>query len=382
MILKMIKEEWRKNSKLYNGRSFAAFPLVVLFFSMAWNYLVVEFSSVSNMMVGHSLVAIAGLIGVAVGFAGFSSRDAFDNVLGKSNYLVFSSKTLPVSKKKLYMDFFVKDTFFYLFLFVIPLSIGFMIPTGFTILPRLFDAVTVFFFALLFSSTLALSSVSIPSLNLIKYSNFSRLDPISSKSVLDVIRSSGGFFKIVFSLGVLTFFYWFMVLNFPLAAIFLENPLLSFSVIIGLMNLSIYNWLNRFDSIETYNYLPVNIFSIAHSKETAYLFISLPLTYLLISASYLVYPGHYFLGLISATSTTMYGMAVAVRVLGLSPNERLYHADIFLKYLLGIGSLLVPLLYLSVIYNTNYLQYFLAVSGLGIIGGLYSMARKEREELR
>jgi hypothetical protein len=379
MILKMIKEEWRKNSKLYNGRSFAAFPLVVLFFSACWNFLVVEFSTISYAMIGNSLVALSALMGIAVGLTGFSSRDAFQNVLGRTNYLVFSSKTLPVSKKRLYLDFFVKDTFFYLFLVVIPISLGFMIPTEFVLLPRLFDAVALFLFGLVLSSLFALSSVELPKLRLASYRNLDFLDPVARKSVIDVFRSSGGLFKIFFSMGVLTFFYWVMVLNFPLASIFLKNPLLSFSVIIGLLNLSIYNWLNSFDSPETYSYLPVDIFSIAHSKETAYLSLALPVSYILVLSSYAIYPGHLILGLISVTATTLYGMAVAVRVLGLQPNERLFQADIFLKYMLGIGALLVPLLYISVIFDIRFFLHYLAVAGLGITGGFYTMARKKRE---
>lgn len=380
MILKMIKEEWRKNSKLYRGRSFAAFPLVVLFFSWTWNFLVVNFSTISYNMIGSSLVALSALMGVAVGLTGFSSRDAFQNVLGRTNYLVFSSKTLPVSKKQLYLDYFVKDTFFYLFLIILPLSLGFMIPTGFTLLPSFFDAITLFLFGLILSSVFALSSVELPSLKILSYRRLGFLDPVSQKSVVDVFRSSGGLFKIFFSLGVLTFFYWVMILNFPLAAIFLENPLLSFSVIIGLLNLSIYNWLNRFDSPETYSYLPLNIFSIAHSKQTAYLALALPISYLLVLGSHMIYPGHLLLGLLSVTATTMYGMAVAVRVLGLNPNERLFQADIFLKYLLGIGALLVPLLYMSVIFDIQLFFHYFSFTWLGIIGSFYVMARTENRK--
>ncbi len=375
MILKMIKEEWRKNSKLYRGRSFAAFPLLVLSFSAAWNFLVVNFSTISYEMIGDSLVALSALMGIAVGLTGFSSRDAFQNVLGRTNYLVFSSKTLPVSKKQLYLDYFVKDTFFYLTLIILPLSLGFLIPTGFAIWPRFLDSIALFLFGLVLSSVFALSSIELPSLKILSYRNLNFLDPVSRKSVIDVFRSSGGLFKIFFSLGVLTFFYWVMVLNFPLAAIFLENPLLSFSVIIGLLNLSIYNWLNRFDSIETYSYLPLDVLSIAYSKETSYLALALPLSYILVLVSYIIHPGNIYLSLLTVTSTTMYGMAVAVRVLGLSPNERLFQADIFLKYLTGVGSLLVPLLYMSVIYNVQIFLYYYALTWFGIISAFYIMAR-------
>ena len=214
------------------------------------------------------------------------------------------------------------------------------------------------------------------------YSRLSFLEPVAGKSIVDVFRSSGGFFKIIFSLGVLTFFYWVMVLNFPLAAIFLENPLLSFSVMLGLLNLSVYNWLNRFDSPGTYSYLPLDHFSIAHAKQVSYLVLAVPLSVLIILISYMVYPGNLVLSLLAAVSSTVYGMAVAIRVLGLEPNERLFHADIFLKYMLGIGALTVPLLYLSIIYRPAFLFHFMAVCGLGLTGGSFIMLKTEREELR
>ncbi|MFB6116437.1 MAG: hypothetical protein ABEK10_02885 [Candidatus Nanosalina sp.] len=382
MIKKMIREEFRKNSRLYRGRSFLVFPLVVFLFSLSWNYLVVELSTISFEMIGNSLVALAGLMGIAVGLSGFSGRDAFQNVLGDTNYLVFSSHTLPVSRKKLYAEFFLKDVFFYMFLVLIPLAAGFMIPTGFAIFPSLLDGLVLFFFGLLASSLLSLSSLSLPSLKLVDYSRLEFLEPVADKSVVDVFRSSGGFLKILFSLGVLTFFYWIMVLKFPLAAIFLENPLLSFSVMLGLLNLSIYNWLNRFDSTDGYSYLPLDRFQIAHSKEVSYLFLAVPLSVLIVLLSYLVYPGNLGLSILAAVSTTIYGMAVAVRVLGLEPNERLFHADVFLKYMLGMGALTVPLLYLSIIYSPRFIFHFLAVCGMGLTGGSFVMLRTEREELR
>ena len=382
MIRKMIREEWRKNSRLYRGRSFLAFPLVVFLFSLGWNYMVVELSTISFEMIGSSLAAIAGLMGIAVGLTGFSSKDAFQNVLGDTNYLVFSSHTLPVSKRKLYAEFFVKDAFFYFFLVLLPLSLGFLIPTGFAIAPSLLDAAALFIFGLVASTLVAVSSLSLPSISPVSYGRLGFLDAVADKSVLDVFRSSGGLFKIVFSIGVLSFFYWVMVLNFPLAAIFLENPLLSFSTLLGLMNLSIYNWLNRFDSTGTYSYLPLDHFSIAHSKELAYLALAVPLSVIVVLASHAVYPGHLVLSILAAVSTTVYGMAVAVRVLGLEPNEKLFHADVFLKYILGMGAVTVPLLYMSIIYDIRYLFHFLAVCGLGFTGGSFVMLRTQREELR
>lgn len=379
MIVKMIKEEWRKNSTLYRGRSFAAFPVTVFGFAFFWNYMTITYSTLSLDAVGTSLVVLSGFMGLAVGSMGFSSKDAFKNVLGKTNYLVYSSHTLPISRKKLFAEFLVKDIFYYLILVVIPISLGFLIPTNFALLPSFYDAIAVFLAGVLFSTLLTLSSLSLPSTGLVNYSRLDFLKPVANRSVLDLFRSSGGILKVVFSLVLLTIFYWTLVIHFPITSIFLNNPLLSYSVIVGLVSLSVYNWLNRFDSPEEYGYLPENVSSIVFSKEEAYLVVALPLSVLMVLASSLVYPGELLLAIVTAMATTAYNLAVAVRVTGLKPNEKLFHADIFLKYLLGIGAIIVPLLYFSVIYSREVLLPYVCLLFLAVLGVYRVLLQTNRE---
>jgi len=380
MIVKMIKEEWRKNSTLYRGRSFAAFPLTVFAFAFFWNYMTITYSTLSMEAIGTSLVVLSGFMGLAVGSMGFSSKDAFKNVLGKTNYLVYSSHTLPVSRKKLFAEFLVKDIFYYLILVVIPISLGFLIPTNFALLPSFYDAIAVFLAGVLFSTVLTLSSLSLPSTGIVNYSRLNFLKPVANRSVLDLFRSSGGILKVIFSLVLLTIFYWTLVIHFPITSIFLNNPLLSYSVIVGLVSLSVYNWLNRFDSPEEYGYLPENMSSIVFSKEEAYLVVALPLSVLMVLASSLVYPGELLLAIVTAMATTAYNLSVAVRVTGLNPNEKLFQADIFLKYLLGIGAIVVPLLYFSIIYSREVLIPYMSLLFLATVGGYYVTLQTRKGE--
>lgn len=370
MILKIIKEEWRKNSTLYRGRSFAAFPVTIFAFAFLWNYMAVNYSTISINSIGTSLVVLSGFMGLAVGTIGFSSKGAFRNVLGKTNYLVYSSHTLPVSRKKLFAEFLVKDVFYYLVLVVIPVSLGFLIPTDFVIMSSFYDAIAVFMIGVLLSTALTLTSLSLPSIRVMNYSRLDFLTPIGARSVLDLFRSSGGILKVLFSLGLLTVFYWTLVIHFPMTGIFLNNPLLSYSVILGLLSLSVYNWLNRFDSMDEYGYLPEDIFSVVRSKEEAYLATAVPLSVLMVLISALIYPGEILLSVLTAICVTVYNMAVAVTVTGLKPNEKLFQADIFLKYLFGAGAIIVPLLYLSVIYSRFTAWIYLGVLFVAITGGL------------
>ena len=375
MILKMIKEEWRKNSALYRGRSFAAFPFVVLFFSLAWNWTALNYSLITAGSLETFTYGLSLFLGLGVGAVGFSSKDAFRNVLGKTNYLVFTSRTLPVSSKKLIASFIIKDIFYYSLLMLAPILIGFMIPAGFGFIHVAYVAPAYFLAGILASTALTISSLTLPSSHLLNYSRLSRLRPVAGKSVLDLFRSSGGFLKILFSVGLLTAFYWTLVLYFPITAILLSNPLLSYSVILGLASLTVYNWLNRFDGMEDYRYIPESFETILKSKKQAYIAVAVPLSITLVILSSFFYSGYFFLALFTTVSMTVYNLAVASRLTGLEPNESLFHADIFVKYVLAIGIILVPQLYITVAYTSELLPSLTAINILGLSIGLYSYFR-------
>ena len=375
MILKMIKEEWRKNSAMYRGRSFAAFPFIVLIFSLAWNWTAINYSMITAESLETFTYGLSLFLGLGVGAVGFSSKDAFRNVLGKTNYLVYTSRTLPISSRKLIADFIVKDLFYYSMLMLAPLLIGFIIPAGLSFIHVAYMAPLYFIGGMLTSTVLTLSSLSLPSSHLFNYERLSLLRPVAAKSVLDLFRSSGGFLKILFSVGLLTAFYWTLVLYFPITAILLANPLLSYSVILGLASLTVYNWLNRFDDIEDYHYIPEDFKSVLKSKKQAYLAVAVPLSISLVILSSLFYSGYFFLALFTTVSMTVYNLAAASKLTGLDPNEGLFHADVFIKYMLAIGIILVPQLYITVAYTPELLPSLAAINLLGLSTGLYSYYR-------
>jgi len=371
MLLKMIREEWRKNSAMYKGRSFAAFPVMVFFFSFAWNWTAINYSTIPIQSLETFTYMLIAFVGLGVGAVGFSSRDAFRNILGRTNYIVFTSRTLPVSSRKLLALFTLKDMIYYAFLVLVPLISGFVFGTG-NITQIIYLGPLLFLSAIILSTLFTSSSLKIPFKRILNYKKLERLEPVASKSVMDVSRSSGGFFKIIFSIGILTAFYWTLVLYFPVTSIFLSNPLLSFSVILGLVGLTVYNWLNRFDGVQDYTHLPVDSSKILKAKKEAYMYTALPLILFTVVLSMFFYADNILLSLFTATSMTVYNMAVAVHFTGLTPNESLFHTDIFLKYLIGLSVLLVPQLYLSVAYTVELLPWMLGINILALLIGLYS----------
>lgn len=369
ILKQMLKEEWRLHSELFSGRSFSLFPLIILGISSVFAFLF-EFSTLDTEAVNQGLGFLGVFLGLSVGSIGFSSRDALKNVLGPVSFLVYSSRTLPVSEKTLVGLFLLKDMIYYGVLFLAPISLGFAVVSGGSFSYGAMLLFAGFLLGLGVSVTAARLSLNLPGL---KGSYRSRFSPLSDKTVVDLFRSSGGILKVVFSLTILSGFYWFAVLYFPLAGSFLANPLLSFSALLGIVSLSVYNWINRFDSFEDYIYLPVEKSDLIRAKQKAFMIVSVPLITI-----YLVIPALYYsvsiemILLAFATSLTVqvYTLGASSLLTGLKPNSRLFDSFVFLKF--GTVTLLavLPLLLFSVLYTSELVLQYLALIVLVFSAGL------------
>jgi hypothetical protein len=374
ILRRMIREEWRMNSNLYSGRRFAAFPFMIMIFTAIFGYATINYSTLGPEIIGEAMVAVSAFLGLAVGSIGFSSKDAVKNILGSTNYIVYSSRTLPVSERSLLGVFVVKDLIFYTSFFLIPLAIGGLITAGTAVTISVLYMMPSFVAGLTFSFFLARIG-SKGSIHILNYYQLEKISPVAGKSILDVFRSTGGVLKIFFSLSILTGFYWYFVLSFPAADLLLQNPLLSFSVMIGLLNLSIYNWINKFDSLNDYTYLPLDKQDLISAKAESFLIITIPLTLIIISASYIFYPEHLLLSLASGIIMTLYNLAVAIYTTGLNPNRELYQSDTFLKYITLEIVFAGPLLALSMIYTQAFAwMYYAVLASAGLIS-IYALNR-------
>ncbi|MFB6111673.1 MAG: hypothetical protein ABEJ35_03960 [Halobacteriaceae archaeon] len=123
VFLEMLREEWRLHSRLFGGRRFAGFPLLVggLVVGTAW--LLVRTGTRPVAVAGgiHALVFVLGLHTGSVGFVG---RDALNDLLGELTLIAFTARTLPLSQRRLLGLFVVKDVVYYAILFVVPLALG------------------------------------------------------------------------------------------------------------------------------------------------------------------------------------------------------------------------------------------------------------------
>ncbi|MDY6777001.1 MAG: hypothetical protein SVQ76_02740 [Candidatus Nanohaloarchaea archaeon] len=421
LFRRMMREEWRMHSTVFGGVKFALFPFLILGMSLGIFSILprLGFTPVEIQFGMHFLVLF---LGMNVGGIGFVSRSGMRNVLQDFNLLLFSSRTLPLSRSRILLTFVAKDMVYYFFYFLLPLSIGtlalsasaesfllaslsyalafalgvssvFLLSTvyartrksvffpaaaalalGYYLSPLSLEALNPAYVFYLAPSTASFALSLVPPLLLLclgvklfgydtrrrprksrdLYSWFRRrLSPLNSKNMLDVHRSSGGFGKILVSFGVLFAVFWFLVSWFPLGRLFLKAPLLSFASLLGMASASVYNWLNRFDSIRGYLHLPLVEGDLLRSKVGSFALMGLPLIALGDFAAFLLLeaPAAQLLHAVLISSTSAFFLlSVMVHLTGLEPNTMMFDFTVMLKFLVYSSLLVVPYLVLSMLY--------------------------------
>ncbi len=376
MILKrMLKEEWRTQSKLYKGRYLAALPVVIFLLTYFGAQMVTNFSTAPVTDLGLLIMAFGFFTGLAAGSIGFNSNDAAKNVLGDANFLIFSSRTLPIRKSSLVASFLVKDMLFYLGLYLFPVALAVNLVSSEMLIYSVYMGL-LFATGLTLSLITASTAVRLPTReSILNYDNVP-IPPLARKSVLDVSRSSGGLFKILMSMFVLLGLYWYIVNYVPIASYLLTNPLLSFSVILGMMSVTVYNWLNTYDNESDYTHLPLTESELLKSKFQAFKVIAAITIVPFVLVSYLLYGGNILLALTIALVTAYYVGAVTMYEAGLNPNERMIEGWTFSKFLVMVNIFVIPLLALTSL-QTDFLTILGLLIPMLVIGKLIETFRFE-----
>ncbi|MFT4958333.1 MAG: hypothetical protein ACI9EZ_001661 [Halobacteriales archaeon] len=126
LFVEMLREEFRLHARLFGGRRFAAFPFFVALVGAGTVWLLgVAGTPLETTIAG--LHALAFAFGLHTGSIGLVGRDAMRDLLGDVTLLVFSARTVPVSRRRLLGVFLVKDVVYYAALFLAPLSVAFAV---------------------------------------------------------------------------------------------------------------------------------------------------------------------------------------------------------------------------------------------------------------
>jgi len=436
ILNKMVKEEWRMHSTMFGNLMFALFPVLLFAFAFAGSFFLPVFRT---MITSGQIVLIAHyvfvLFGMSIGGFGLFGREAMNRRFGQASLIAYSSRTLPVSERKIFLNFFVKDVIYYILMWILPFmaGLGFAVPflsigliSYFLVfltltLSFLIGLSIVFFLSTLYAHSskgmiaiLVLVAVAgvlgagylrvellnyLPSLSFFLSPSFewfaysliliivpsglslffikvdyperkrkfkNSLDSLSerfsffrsshfiAKDLLDLHRSEGGLGKIIFSFLFPVVLIWVILFVF-LELIPLANFLLMFSILLGAVASSIYDWLTEFDLFGSYLFLPVKVSSLLKSKLRLYVIMNLVPLVILILAGFLTGgTGYLVFALVTFLSVSAYTVSVKIYLGGLYPNLLFYNAKIFLTFLVAIAPILLAGIFSSII-NPFYL---------------------------
>jgi hypothetical protein len=171
-------------------------------------------------------------------------------------------------------------------------------------------------------------------------------DAVTAKTLIDVSRSSGGLFKIVFSGTILLAVGVFLLALAGEIASVDPAPGVTLGAILALSAFTTYNWLTQFDDVDEYRLYPLDVADVVRAKRRAFALVSLPTGV----AFYAIAVAWQFstipdalTGLVVHVGLQVYLFGVTVYLAGFSPNEFLFDTVLFAAFTLAVAAPVVPI---------------------------------------
>ncbi|MDH7593137.1 MAG: hypothetical protein QHG99_02125 [Methanomicrobiales archaeon] len=133
LFWRMMKEEWRIHSTMFGQISFALFPVMI--FGIVWMsafLLPMLHASLPQVDLAFLAYAIFLSLGFMVGGFGLLGNEMMNRRFGQASLLVYSARSLPLSERFIFANFVIKDTVYYLLLWVFPFCFGYIAASPFT----------------------------------------------------------------------------------------------------------------------------------------------------------------------------------------------------------------------------------------------------------
>jgi hypothetical protein len=165
-----------------------------------------------------------------------------------------------------------------------------------------------------------------------------------AKDSLDLKRSEGGFGKIIFSFLLPAALVWMLLLALG-KVIPVLNTLIFFSLILGVLSSSMYNWLTEYDIFASYNFFPLKVSDMIKSKLNSYFILNLIPFIIITMLAFNKEPAILLSSLLLDISISVYMVSILVYLTGLSPSINLYNGKTFATYAISI----IPILIISII---------------------------------
>ncbi|MBP2251727.1 hypothetical protein J2754_002059 [Halarchaeum solikamskense] len=198
-------------------------------------------------------------------------------------------------------------------------------------------------------------------------------DPVFVKTMLDVSRSAGGYWKVLLSAGILVAVSAFLVSLAESVVGLRVLPGVAFGSILGLTAFTTYNWLTQFDDPTTYATLPIDTSAVFDAKRRAFAVLGLPTGVACYAAAALwrgTAPLDALAGLALCVGLQAYLFGLTVALAGTRPNEFLFDTVLFAGFTLGVALPLVPVLVVGFVAAplSAPLAAALVVAGLALAG--------------
>lgn len=202
---------------------------------------------------------------------------------------------------------------------------------------------------------------------------------LEAKYLIDLARSSGGIWKVMFSQAALFGFFVVIVDRAVYLSPIKESPAMFFAIMHSLGSVSTYNWLTRFDDVEDYLRLPVEKSDILRSKHRTFFLISIPVGWIftVLSAIYYSTTG-LAVALIGYPLLTYFVVGVTIYLTGMDTNELFFDTYRFALFTLAITVVTVPIFVAVMLMNSNVAAYtaFLTGSSVAAVIGHILYSRK------
>lgn len=194
-----------------------------------------------------------------------------------------------------------------------------------------------------------------------------------AKDFLDLKRSEGGLGKLIFSFLLPAALIWMLLsaLGKVLPAL---NILILFSLVLGVLSSSMYNWLTEYDIFASYAFFPLKVSDMIRNKLNSYLFLNLVPFILLILLTLKEDPAFLLPTLLLFLSISLYMVSILIYLTGLSPSINLYNGRTFAVYTLSA----MPLLLVNVILSM-FGPYYVLVNLLLVPLALYLLGQSLRK---
>ncbi|MGB9131956.1 MAG: hypothetical protein WCB90_05025 [Methanosarcina sp.] len=176
-----------------------------------------------------------------------------------------------------------------------------------------------------------------------------------AKDSLDLKRSEGGLGKVIFSFLLPVALIW-MLLSALENVIPTLDTLTLFSLVMGVLSSSMYNWLTEYDIFASYAFFPLRVSDMIKSKLNSYLVLNLVPFILLTVLTLKKEPEALIPSLLLFLSISLYMVSVLVYLTGLSPSINLYNGKNFALYAVSV----MPLLMVNIILSMFGPYYVLA----------------------